>query len=137
LRTKYGTSREITTTPKQTIGGRKWESEKEGKKVDMDRGHKRTRSDYKGTISGKRGTADSGSEVEIPTRETIERESDRRPRKNKKITRFWTTEIKHNHDHTRDINAYNHSLSYISRISIKSHGNHRFNMCKFPSKWER
>jgi hypothetical protein len=64
---KYGTSREITTTPKQTIGGRKQESERESKKVDMDRSHKRTRSDYNGTISGKLGTADSGSEVEIST----------------------------------------------------------------------
>jgi hypothetical protein len=33
----------------------------------MDRRHKKTRSDYNGTISGKRGTADCGSEMEIPT----------------------------------------------------------------------
>jgi hypothetical protein len=51
----------------QTIGGRKRESEKESKKVDRDRSHKKTRPDYNETISGKPGTADSGLEVEIPT----------------------------------------------------------------------
>jgi hypothetical protein len=37
--------------------------------------------------------------------------NDRRSCKNKKITRFTTSEINGTHGHTRDINAYNHSLS--------------------------
>jgi hypothetical protein len=63
--------------------------------------------------------------------------NERRFRKSKKITRFRTSEIKCTQSGSRDISAYNHCLSHMSRISIISPGNHRLNIRKIPSKWER
>jgi hypothetical protein len=60
---------EITAPPKGTIAGTIWGSKNERKKVDMDRSHKKIRSDYNGTMSGKPGTDDSASEAEKQSRD--------------------------------------------------------------------
>jgi hypothetical protein len=64
--TKHSKNMEITAMPKQTIAGRKWESEKESNKVDRERIHKTIGSYYNETMSGNPGTEDSSSEAEKP-----------------------------------------------------------------------
>jgi hypothetical protein len=63
---KHGKNTEITTTPKQTIAGRKWDQRRRPIKS-IERSHKTIGSDHNGTMSGKPGMGDSSSDAEKPT----------------------------------------------------------------------
>jgi hypothetical protein len=54
----------MTATLKQTIAGKKYESEKDRKKGYMERSHKNTQLNCNGTMLGRLGTGHSDSEAE-------------------------------------------------------------------------